>query len=100
MSMMEFEDIQKIKPSVRVDIKKALEIYTEILKTGIINKPVVVDEKSGVVLDGHELFQALDLLSPKRIPVLKVDLSQIKVELLDPNLGLVRGHNKSRIGKS
>ncbi len=99
MSRVEFEDIQKIKPSVQVDIRKALEVYAKILKEGVVDKPVVIDGESGVVLEGHELFQALDLLSPKKIPVLKVDISKIEIELIDPSLGSPRTIIEAGLGK-
>jgi len=99
MSRVEFEDIQKIKPSVQVDARKALEVYAKILKKGVVDKPVVIDRETGVVLEGHELFQALDLLSPKTIPVLKVDISEIEVELIDPSLGSPRAIIEAGLGK-
>ncbi|GEM_PF-3324787 len=66
MSQVELKEIDEIKPSTFVDLKSVLQIYAKILKSGVIDRPIVIDGETGVVLEGHELLQALDLLSAQR----------------------------------
>lgn len=76
---LELVSIEEVKPSVYVDLKDALVLYGKFLEEGAVNTPIIVDEKSNVILDGHEIYQALDLLSARKIPVLKVNASKVNI---------------------
>jgi len=47
---------------------------------------VVIDEETGVILDGYDLFYTLDLLSAAKISTVKIKLSNIGVRLLQHGL--------------
>ncbi len=53
----------------------------EIWFDGIIKKPIVVDEKTNVIIDGHHRVEALRLLGCEKIPVCYVDYMCDKINL-------------------
>lgn len=83
---VELTDIKNLKPATYIDIKEALSLYTKILSTGVVNRPVVVDENTMVVLDGYEVFYALVLLSVEKIPIVKFNLSSVKLRSMQSGL--------------
>ncbi len=54
----------------------------QIAKDGALFKPIVVDEKTYVILDGHHRFEALKRLGCKRIPVYLVDYMDTAIEVV------------------
>jgi hypothetical protein len=78
----ELVNMELIRPSTCMEIKDALQLCSEFLKTGIVDKPVIVDKKTKVILNGNEVFYALDLLSAKKAPVLSIDISTVKIASL------------------
>jgi cysteine synthase/O-phosphoserine sulfhydrylase/cystathionine beta-synthase len=79
-------DIKNVKPTIYVELKEALPFCSRFLDTGIVNTPIIVDEKTNVILSGHEVFQALELLSAKKAPVLNVDILKMEIKSLQPGL--------------
>lgn len=51
-------------------LAKVVEIVT---REQCVDVPVVVDEKSRVILDGHHRFNALKQLGAKKVPALLID---------------------------
>lgn len=82
---MEIVNIDLIKPTEKIEIKEILPIYAKLIQKGIVDLPIIVDKKTTVILEGHKIFQALELLSVKKAPVLKVDIwkSEIKPLIKD-----------------
>ncbi|PMB74237.1 pyridoxal-5'-phosphate-dependent protein subunit beta [Candidatus Bathyarchaeota archaeon] len=64
-----------------------LPTYTRFLKTGIVDTPLIVDKRTGVLLYGYEAFQALDLLSAEKVPTFKVNLKEVEIKTLNRQLG-------------
>lgn len=85
-SEVELVKVEGVKPAEYADVREILPFYAKILSSGIVNRPVVVDVETGVILDGHEVFYALDLLSAEKIPVIKVSVSSVQLKSLQ--LGL------------
>jgi ParB-like chromosome segregation protein Spo0J len=57
---IELVDIKKVKPTMCTELREVLPLYAKFLDTGIVDDPIIIDEKTSVILDGHEVFQALD----------------------------------------
>ncbi len=79
---MGMNDVQTTFLIVRADDLKAHEEFVEdkvpgllekIRSDGMIAKPVVIDKRTLVILDGHHRFEALKRLGMNRIPVVAVD---------------------------
>ena len=86
---VELIDIKNVRPTMYTDLREVLQLYSKILDTGIVDNPIIVDEKTNVVLKGNEVFLALDLLSARKVPALKVDILRVKIEPLQRGLSLV-----------
>lgn len=79
LTQLELINMKEIKPSTQVDLKEALTLYAKYVRQGVVNVPILIDTKSKVVLKGNDAYQALDLLSAKKAPVLKVNISNVKI---------------------
>ena len=79
-------DIKDVKPAMCTELREVLPLYAKFLETGIVDNPIIVDWKTGVILEGHEVFQALDLLSAKKVPAIKVNIFDMKIRSLQPGL--------------
>jgi len=83
---VELTEVKNLKPAEYVDLREVLSLYAKILSTGIVSRPVLIDGETGVILDGYDLFYSLDLLSAIKIPVVKINLSNIKIRSLQQGL--------------
>ncbi|MFQ5911055.1 MAG: ParB N-terminal domain-containing protein [Thermoplasmata archaeon] len=54
----------------------------QIAKDGALIKPIVVDNESYVILDGHHRYEALKRLGCRRIPVYLVDYLDDAIEVV------------------
>ncbi len=53
-----------------------------IIRTGVLRRPLIVDEKTGVIIDGTHRYEALKSMGIRRIPVIGVDyLSENEVRI-------------------
>jgi len=66
-------EISVLKPHERTDDSRLKNLSEEILSDGILKKPIVVDEKTNTIIDGHHRVEALKLLGCTKIPVCYVD---------------------------
>lgn len=71
--------IRKLKGHERTDDVKLKALKDEIESDGILKRPIVVDEKTNVVLDGHHRIEALRLLGCSKIPVCYVNYECEKI---------------------
>jgi cysteine synthase/O-phosphoserine sulfhydrylase/cystathionine beta-synthase len=83
---IELVDIKKVKPTMCTELREVLPLYAKFLDTGIVDDPIIIDEKTSVILDGHEVFQALDLLSARKVPAIKVNIFEMKIRSLQQGL--------------
>lgn len=74
-------DISNLKAHERVDEMRLKALKDEIWFDGIIKKPIVVDEKTNVIIDGHHRVEALRLIGCRKIPVCYVDYSCSRIGL-------------------
>lgn len=87
-SDVELIDLKGVKPTVRTELNDVLPLYARFSDTGIVDTPIILDEETKVVLDGHEVFQALNLLSAIRAPAFKVNILNVRIRSVQ--LGLER----------
>jgi ParB-like chromosome segregation protein Spo0J len=66
-------DISSLKAHERVDENRLKALKDEIWFDRIIKKPIVVDEKTNMIIDGHHRVEALKLIGCTKIPVCYVD---------------------------
>jgi cysteine synthase/O-phosphoserine sulfhydrylase/cystathionine beta-synthase len=83
---VEHVDIKDVKPAMCTELREVLPLYAKFLDTGIVDNPIIVDWKTGVILEGHEVYQALDLLSAGKVPAIKVNILEMKIRSLQPDL--------------
>jgi len=62
-------EIERLRGHERTDEARLKALKAEIESDGMLMRPIVVDEETDVVLDGHHRLEALRLLGCSRIPV-------------------------------
>jgi ParB-like chromosome segregation protein Spo0J len=75
-------EIDKLKIHEKVDFLRLDKLMKEIKKDGVLKKPIVVDKKTYVVLDGHHRLEALKRLGLRKIPVIFVNYSSPLIKVL------------------
>ena len=70
---LEFEELSKIKPLEKVLPNHLANIESMILKDGLILKPLIIDKKYNIVLDGSHRYAFLLKFGYKKAPVIKVN---------------------------
>jgi len=83
---VELIDMKNVKPTMCTELREVLPFYVKFLHTGIVDNPIIIDEKTNVILNGHEVFQVLDLLSARKAPALKVNILETKIRSLQQSL--------------
>jgi uncharacterized protein (DUF1015 family) len=73
--------IDRLRDHEAVNKKRLKELVAQLEKVGYIKNPVVVDEKTLVVLDGHHRLAALKKLGINRIPCYLVDYASDEVKV-------------------
>ncbi|MDW8062167.1 MAG: cysteine synthase family protein [Nitrososphaerota archaeon] len=71
--------ISEVKQPVAVDIRYIVPIYSELLRRGIVDKPIAMEEESRVALSGFDLLEALNLLGVDMAPTIALDRSEFEV---------------------
>jgi len=74
-------DISSLKAHERTDSFRLKALKDEIWSDGFLKRPIVVDEKTNVIIDGHHRVEALRLLGCVKIPVCYVDYMCDKIGL-------------------
>ncbi|MEM1507016.1 MAG: ParB N-terminal domain-containing protein [Candidatus Bathyarchaeia archaeon] len=74
-------EISSLKPHERTDSFRVKALKDEIWLDGVLKKPIVVDEKTNVIIDGHHRVEALRLLGYTKVPVCYVDYMCDKIGL-------------------
>jgi len=81
-------EISRLKGHERTDEVRLRNLRDEIKSDGMLMRPIVVDEKTNVILDGHHRMEALGLLGCSRIPVCYVDYTSERIGVLCMNKDL------------
>lgn len=81
-------DIHTLKCHEKVDKDRLGKLQKEIEANGTIYKPIIVDRRSHVILDGHHRYTVLKHLGVKKMPVYFVDYfsADVRVYLRRKNL--------------
>jgi L-serine kinase (ADP) len=65
--------INKIKQHEQINFKHMLEVKEKITKKNAFTEPIIIDQNSFVLLDGHHRLNSLLSLGYHKIPVVLVD---------------------------
>ncbi len=65
--------LEWLKPHEEIHEKKVDELYKMTLKWGGYTKPLLVDNNSGTILDGHHRYEVGKMLSLKYLPAILTD---------------------------
>ena len=81
-------DIRKLTCHEKVDKNRLYKLQKEIEARQAIYKPIIVDRRSYVILDGHHRYTVLKQLGARKVPVYFVDYlsPNVKVYLRRKNL--------------
>ena len=72
----------ELKPHERIGLGRAVWVIAKILKDGKFTDPILVDERTRTILDGHHRRFAAKFLGLKRMPCWTVDyFAEASVEL-------------------
>jgi ParB-like chromosome segregation protein Spo0J len=74
-------NISSLRPHERIDASRLRSLKNEIFSDGFLKKPIVVDEKTNVIIDGHHRVEVLHLLGCIKIPVCYVEYMDNKIGL-------------------
>ncbi|MEK6850939.1 MAG: ParB N-terminal domain-containing protein [Candidatus Thermoplasmatota archaeon] len=66
-------EVEKLRPHEEVRAGLVAKLVDEIRRDGFVRKPVLVESRHFVILDGHHRYEALIRLECRRIPVYVVD---------------------------
>ena len=83
---VELLDIDVLRASVDMDLRDVLSEYVMMLTRNTVLKPIVVDDKYFVVLDGHEVYESLQLLDARKAPIVKIDVNNASIRSLQHGL--------------
>lgn len=84
-----FTEISSLRAHERTDSIRLRSLCKEILSDGILKKPIVVDEKTNTIIDGHHRVEALRLLGCTKIPICYVDYMCKNIGLKTTNKNIV-----------
>ncbi len=66
-------ELEKLRPHEEVIEEHVKELIYDIIKAGVLIKPILVDYRTNIILDGHHRVEALKRLGAKYAPALSVD---------------------------
>ena len=81
-------EIERLRGHERTDEARLKALKAEIEADGMLFRPIVVDEETDVVLDGHHRLEALRLLGCSRIPVCYVSYVSDRIGVMSMIKGL------------
>ncbi|MCE4618472.1 MAG: ParB N-terminal domain-containing protein [Desulfurococcales archaeon] len=73
---LELLELSALIPHEQVMPPRLEEIQTRILQDKFLTKPIIVDEKTLIVVDGHHRLTALKRIGARRAPVLFIDYTR------------------------
>ncbi|MFH0943245.1 MAG: ParB N-terminal domain-containing protein [Candidatus Beckwithbacteria bacterium] len=91
--MIKIIEITKLKPHERIRKIHARKLLRQIIIDGRLKKPIIVDGKTGVILDGHHRFWAIGQLGLSGIPARIVNYQ-------DKNIQVIAWRKGEKISKS
>lgn len=73
--------VSKLKRHEETDPQKTSALLGELQSHPVLKYPILVDEKTFVILDGHHRFALFEQLGFRKIPCLLVDYDSPEIEL-------------------
>ncbi len=73
---VELLPIRELLPHEETMDSRLATLLEDIALRGIVEKPIIVDEKTYTIIDGHHRFNALRKLKAKMVPVILADYSK------------------------
>lgn len=98
--ILKLVETHELKEHEDVDPLHLEEIYRLIKSDGFFRKPLAVDVRTLVVLDGEHRLKASKMLNCKRVPVCLLDYASEKVEVHSRNGSLMDKADVLRAGLS
>ncbi len=92
-----FLDPEEVLPHERVETTRVGSLIQDILATGALLKPVIVDAETMLLVDGHHRLAALKALGARAVPAVMIDylVDVEKVIIRRPEaLGLPKGREQ------
>jgi len=86
--------LEDLLPHEHHNLARCRRLAKNIKKTARLRRPLLVDGKTGIVLDGHHRLAALKLLGCKRARVLAVDYRSDEVKLLPRRKNILVNKNE------
>jgi len=71
--------LEALRPHENINEEHLRSLMSEIVKDGVLRKPILVDFKTLVILDGHHRVEALRRLGARVIPAFLVDYSSDRI---------------------
>lgn len=81
----EFVSVSQLRHIEGFSDRRVKWLTTKILKDGVWNKPIALDNEHNLVLDGQHRMEAARLLGLAVVPVVKYDYAKVEVWSLRPN---------------
>jgi len=81
-NMIKIITIKKLKAHEKTDGINFAKVKKAIRQKGYFTKPIIVDDKNFIILDGHHRTKALLNLGYKKIPALLVDYQNPKIKVV------------------
>ena len=78
---VDFVDVSKLRGHEEVDPRHLEALRAEIQADGMLKRPIVVDRRTNVILDGEHRFNALKRLGCTRIPLVFVDYDSPSIQV-------------------
>ncbi|MEK7514182.1 MAG: ParB N-terminal domain-containing protein [Patescibacteria group bacterium] len=79
MSKIYLINNQKLKPHEQIRKRYLIKLARQIKRDGLIKKPIIVDRKTWVILDGHHRFASAKLLGWPSTPAHLVNYHSEKI---------------------
>jgi cysteine synthase (EC 2.5.1.47) len=75
-------DLASLRRVFEVDLALVMEAYSRVMRSQRLDKPLVVERNTGIVIGGIEVLEALDLLSASKAPALLIGQDQVMIKRL------------------
>ncbi len=72
-------DIDAIRPTEETDPENLVNVKFSLIKDGILKKPLCIERKHKVLMDGHHRYTILRSLGCAFVPVVAFDYDDVKV---------------------
>jgi len=90
-------ELEKLRPHEQTQPGLLARVLADIRRDGCIRRPVLVESKHLVILDGHHRYEALKVLGCRRVPVYLVDYEDDGIGLTTWPRAIVKTVTKAEV---